>query len=621
MNWMFPIGFWAFCQSCVVDARPFLPHPAWQMGVLLHIDKLDKAHGLHVLFENASVSISEGDKIGFIGRNGAGKSTLLHMIVGDEKQDAGEIVIHPACRLGYLKQHEDYEKGETVLEYLKRISQREEWECAKMAGGFDIKKERLHVPYESLSGGYRMRVKISAMLLKEPNLLLLDEPTNFLDLQTQLLLERFLQEWNGAFLIVSHDREFLMSTCEQTLEAERGKLFLFPRPVDEYLEYKEEKLALDVKYNQNIDTQKKHLEAFINRFRAKASKASQAQSKMKQLRKLKTIDIASALKTVKIRIPAVDHRKQFAVRALRLAIGYGNNVVAKDIAFEIDRGERVAVLGENGKGKSTLLKTLAGRIEKLDGTYTWNNRLRVGFYDQHAPDALYAEDTIWNYLERTATSGTEKEDLMRMAGDFLFPKDDLEKKIGMLSGGERSRLVLAGLLLSRPEVLLLDEPTNHLDLETVEALGNALRRWNGTVLFISHSRTFVNLVATRILDVRNGTVVSYAGSYEEYVYDIAKEEGIAPKIEAEEESNSPFKGPSKAERHEKIKELKRAINKVEKQLMVLEDERSGIMKLFTQDPVKFDLERTKKLSTLETMIQHTEAEWTRLTEELANAEQ
>ncbi|MCK9361467.1 ATP-binding cassette domain-containing protein [Patescibacteria group bacterium] len=589
------------------------------MSVLLHIEGLDKAHGPHVLFENASVSISEGDKIGFIGRNGAGKSTLLHMIVGGEAKDAGEIVIHPACRLGYLKQHDDFEPGESVIAYLERASGKEEWACAKMAGRFDIKKERLLVPIESLSGGYRMRVKLAAMLLHEPNLMLLDEPTNFLDLQTQLLLEHFLQEWNGAFIIVSHDREFLMETCEQTMEAERGKLFLFPRPVNEYLEYKEEKLALDVKFNQNIETQKKHLESFINRFRAKASKASQAQSKMKQLRKLKTIDIASALKTVKIRIPAVEHRKQFAVRALRLAIGYGDRVIASDISFEIDRGMRVAILGENGKGKSTLLKTLAGRIEKLDGTYTWNNRLKLGFYDQHASETLHPTDTVWNYLERTATPGTEREDLMRMAGDFLFPKDDLEKPISVLSGGERSRLVLAGLLLSRPEVLLLDEPTNHLDLETVEALGNALRRWNGTVLFISHSRTFVNLVATRILDVRDGTVRSYPGTYEEYVYDVAREEGLISKQEQLEEKQEREKGTSKAERHEKQKELKRAISKIEKQLDSLEEERSGIMKLFTQDPAKFDLERTKRLSSLETMIQHTEAEWNRLTEELAKS--
>jgi ATP-binding cassette subfamily F protein 3 len=584
------------------------------MATLLHVDKLDKAHGLHVLFEDAAVSISEGDKIGFIGRNGAGKSTLLHMIVGDEKQDAGQIVIHPSCRLGYLKQHEDYEKGETVIEYLQRTSNKEEWACAKMAGQFDLKKERLQMPYEALSGGYRMRVKLAAMLLHEPNLLLLDEPTNFLDLQTQLLLERFLQEWNGAFVIVSHDREFLRSTCEQTMEAERGKLFLFPRPIDEYLDFKEEKLSLDVKFNQNIEAQKKHLESFINRFRAKASKATQAQSKMKQLRKLKTIDIASALKTVKIRIPAVDHRKQFAVKSHDLVIGYAAKVIAKDIDIEIDRGEHVAVLGENGKGKSTLLKTLAGRIEKLDGTFVWNNRLRLGFYDQHAPDELHASETVWNYLERVAIPGTEKEDIMRMAGDFLFPKDDWEKAIGMLSGGERSRLVLAGLLLSRPEVLLLDEPTNHLDLETVETLGNALRRWNGTVLFISHSRTFVNLVATRILDVRDGTVRSYPGTYEEYVYALRQEEGlIKEKDEVVEEEPQAM---SKAERHEKVKELKRAIIKVEKELDKLEEERTGLMKLFTQDPLTFDLERTRKLTRLETMIPHAEAEWTRLTAEL-----
>lgn len=587
------------------------------MGVLLHIEHLDKAYGPHTLFEDASVSISDGDKIGLVGRNGAGKSTLLRMIIGDETPDAGEIVVHPNGRLGYLKQHEDYQKGETVIEYLQRTSNKEEWACAKMAGRFDLKKERLHLPYETLSGGYRMRVKLAAMLLHEPNLFLLDEPTNFLDLQTQLLLERFLQEWNGAFLIVSHDREFLQNTCEQTLEAERGKLFLYPRPLDEYLAYKEEKLALDVKYNQNIEAQKKHLEAFVNRFRAKASKATQAQSRMKQLRKLKTIEIPSMLKTVKIRVPAVDHRKQFAVRALRLAIGYGDRIVAKDISFEIERGERVAILGENGKGKSTLMRTLAGKIEKRDGTFTWNNRLKLGFYDQHAPDELYPKETVWQYLERVALSGTEKEDVMRMAGDFLFPKDDLEKTIGMLSGGERSRLVLAGLLLSRPEVLLLDEPTNHLDLETVEALGKALRRWNGTVLFISHSRTFVNLIATRILDVRDGTVRNYPGTYEEYVYDVAKEEGVVSKEDQLARQAERARGASKTERYEKQKELKRAISKVEKQLDALEEERSGIMKLFTQDPAQFDLERTKRLSTLETMIQHSEAEWERLQTELA----
>ncbi len=591
------------------------------MSVLFHVEHLDKAFGPRVLFEDAAVSIGEGDKIGLIGRNGAGKSTLLKMMTGDDQPDRGSVVQHPACRLGYLKQDDDFRPEETVLDYLVRVSGKEDWACAKMAGKFDLKKERLQAPIESLSGGYRMRVKLAGMLLHEPNLLLLDEPTNFLDLQTQLLLERFLQDWNGAFVIVSHDREFLLETCEQTLEAERGALFLFPRPVDEYLEYKEEKLALDVKFNQNIETQKKHLESFINRFRAKASKASQAQSKMKQLRKLKTIDIASALKTVKIRIPAVDHRKQFAVRTLRLAIGYGDHVVANDINFEIDRGQRVAILGENGRGKSTLMKTLAGHIEKLDGSFTWNNRLKLGFYDQHAPDTLHAQETVANYLERVAVHGTDRQDILRMAGDFLFAKDDIEKTVGMLSGGERSRLVLAGLLLSRPEVLLLDEPTNHLDLETVEALGNALRRWNGTVLFISHSRTFVNLVATRILDVRDGTVVSYVGTYEDYVYDVAKAEGLTQKQDPS--LPSPLQGEektTKAEKHEKQKELRRSLSKTEKQLDALEEERSALMKLFTQDPTAFDLERNRRLTTLETMIQHSEAEWNRLTEELGKSE-
>lgn len=584
------------------------------MATILSTEALSKAHGPLMLFENATLSFDETDKIGFIGRNGAGKSTLLNIITGQEEADSGSVSRHPNLRMGYLKQLDDFNEGESVIGFMQRMSGKPDWFCGKIGAQFELKKEKLETTIASLSGGWQMRVKLAALLCQEPNFLLLDEPTNFLDLNTQLLLEAFLRDWHGGFLIVSHDREFLTNTCTHTLELEHGSFTLFPGDIETYLAYKEEQLAFKIKYNQKIDTEKKKLLSFVERFGAKASKATQAQSKLKQMRKLKTIEIKHRLKTVRIVIPKVDPRKTFAVKAAHLSIGYCDKTIAKDIQFEIDRGQKVALLGQNGAGKSTLLKTLAGLLEKKDGTFAWNNRTVFAYYDQHTAEQLHPQDTISSYLTRQMAIDLEPEVLMRMAGNFLFTKEDLDKTISLLSGGERSRLAMAGILLRRPDVLLLDEPTNHLDLETVEALGAALKAWNGTVIFVSHSRTFVNLIATRILEVRDGSLRVFPGTYEEYVYQLQQEEGLAK--EKEEIIEEEPQTLSKAERHEKIKELKRAIIKVEKELDKLEEERAGLMKLFTQDPLTFDLERTRTLTRLETMIPHAESEWTRLTTEL-----
>jgi ATP-binding cassette subfamily F protein 3 len=507
------------------------------MATILSTEALSKAHGPLMLFENATLSFDEADKIGFIGRNGAGKSTLLNIITGQEEADSGSVSRHPNLRMGYLKQLDDFNEGESVIGFMQRMSGKPDWFCGKIGAQFELKKEKLETTIASLSGGWQMRVKLAALLCQEPNFLLLDEPTNFLDLNTQLLLEAFLRDWHGGFLIVSHDREFLTNTCTHTLELEHGSFTLFPGDIETYLAYKEEQLAFKIKYNQKIDTEKKKLLSFVERFGAKASKATQAQSKLKQMRKLKTIEIKHRLKTVRIVIPKVDPRKTFAVKAAHLSIGYGDKTIAKDIQFEIDRGQKVALLGQNGAGKSTLLKTLAGLLEKKDGTFAWNNRTVFAYYDQHTAEQLHPQDTISSYLTRQMAIDLEPEVLMRMAGNFLFTKEDLDKTISLLSGGERSRLAMAGILLRRPDVLLLDEPTNHLDLETVEALGGALKTWNGTVIFVSHSRTFVNLIATRILEVRDGSLRVFPGTYEEYVYRLQQEEGLAKEKEeiAEEE--------------------------------------------------------------------------------------
>ena len=292
------------------------------MATILSTEALSKAHGPLMLFENATLSFDETDKIGFIGRNGAGKSTLLNIITGQEEADSGSVSRHPNLRMGYLKQLYDFNEGESVIGFMQRMSGKPDWFCGKIGAQFELKKEKLETKIASLSGGWQMRVKLAALLCQEPNFLLLDEPTNFLDLNTQLLLEAFLRDWHGGFLIVSHDREFLTNTCTHTLELEHGSFTLFPGDIETYLAYKEEQLAFKIKYNQKIDTEKKKLLSFVERFGAKASKATQAQSKLKQMRKLKTIEIKHRLKTVRIVIPKVDPRKTFAVKAAHLAMGY-----------------------------------------------------------------------------------------------------------------------------------------------------------------------------------------------------------------------------------------------------------------------------------------------------------
>jgi ATP-binding cassette subfamily F protein 3 len=332
------------------------------MPTLLQINNLCKSFGPRAIFDDLTLTISDKQKIGVIGRNGAGKSTLFKIIIGEDDYNSGIVTVHDNTRLGYLNQHDTFAEKETVMEFLKRQSGKEAWQCAKIAGKFQIKNDLLESEIVSLSGGFQMRVKLVALLLQDPNLLLLDEPTNFLDLTTLLLLENFLRSYRGSFLLISHDREFLKNTCQMTLEIEQGKAYLYPEPLEEYLAYKEEQLQMAKRYNKKIEREKRHLQDFVDRFRYKASKATQAQSKLKQIAKLKTMDIAHPLSNVRIRLPQVENRKGLALRVNELSIGYNQKIVAKDISFDIDRGEHVAIVGDNGQGKTIFLKTIAEEL-------------------------------------------------------------------------------------------------------------------------------------------------------------------------------------------------------------------------------------------------------------------
>lgn len=581
-----------------------------------------------MIFEDASVTLNTDQKAGFIGRNGAGKSTLCKIITGENSADGGEIIKSSDLQLSYLEQHDPFTDEETVVEFLERYTGRPAWRCGQVAARFQMKTDILETRVRGLSGGYQTRVKLTAMLLREPNFLILDEPSNYLDLKTLILLEEFLQDFRGGFIIVSHDREFLMKTCDHTLEAENGKLELYPGNVEDYLEYKKEQGELIAKTNQTILGKKKQLQQFVDRFRAKASKARQARSKMKQIEKLKTIDTGESQANVRIHIPAGRPRHGIAFRCEDLAIGYPEKLVATRINLNFDHGSHIGILGDNGQGKTTFMKTIAGDLEKKSGSMRWGYGCEPAYYAQHVVTQLNPEHDVYTHLELKAAQDVTKEEILAMAGCFLFRDTDVNKSVSVLSGGERARLCLAGLLLMKRNVLLLDEPTNHLDFETVEALGSALRRFKGTVFFISHDRTFVNMVATEIVEVSNGSVRTYPGSYADYVYRMETEvhreltQGAgATKKESEEKSEKAARKKERKQRDHAKRELRKDIKRCERELNAVKEKKQTLEAQMAADPAACTHENATLYEELERDIDAKEEDWLKLQEKFESMDQ
>jgi ATP-binding cassette, subfamily F, member 3 len=596
------------------------------MAVLLQIRDAHKSYGDQVLLDGAEVTLTDAHKVGFIGRNGAGKSTLCRILLGEEELDAGEIVWHPKLRLGYLRQHDPFLPGETVLEFLMRESGRPDWRCGEVAAQFEIKGPYLDSPLDKLSGGWRTRVKLAALLLDEPNLLLLDEPTNFLDLRTQILLEHFLRGFSEACLIVSHDRAFLGATCTQTLELSRGQLSLFPGPVDAFLANQQQRREHDERVNAAVLAKRRQMEEFIAKNRARASTASRAKSKGKQLERLQPIEIAGAEATVNVRAPAVEPRKGPAVRCTDLAIGYPDYEVARDIEVEIEHGMRAAVVGDNGQGKTTFLRTLVASLPPLGGQVRWGYGCEIGVYAQHVYTSLPENRTVLEYLEHAAAAGTKSQAILDLAGSFLFRGDHVHKRIAVLSGGERARLCLAGLLLGRSNVLVLDEPGNHLDVETVEALACALCDYKGTVLFTAHDRYFMKRVATSVVEVRGGGVVNYRGDYDTYLYAVNKEvdEGERELVakQAPGKLKTPDKGDDRKKRNQRRQELRKALAAAERAIERLErrKQETNAQLLRTTDAQEA-LRLHEQLTAFAAELGKEEQRWCELNEEAEGAEE
>lgn len=590
------------------------------MAVLLQIKDAHKSYGDQILLDGAEATLIDDVKVGFVGRNGAGKSTLLRIILGEEELDSGEIIRHPRLRLGYLKQHDPFNPGESAIEFLMRDSGQPDWKCGEVAGEFEIKGAYLEGPIEELSGGWRTRVKLAALLLHEPNLLLLDEPTNFLDLRTQILLEHFLRHYQEACLIVSHDRSFLTSTCEHTLDLTRGKLTMYSGKIGAYLDMVDEQRERDERSNAAVIAKRKQLERFIVKNRANPNTSSQARSKAKQLERLQVTEIASDEPTAFIRTPVVEPGRGAALRCQNLSIGYPDHTVATEINLEIDHGERAAIVGDNGQGKTTFLRTIVDSLEPLDGEIRWGYHCDVGTYAQHVYTTLPPDRTVQEYLEDNALPGTTLQAILKVAGSMLFRGGAVNKKIAVLSGGERARLCMAGILLGEHNVLVLDEPGNHLDVETVEALARALVDYKGTVIFTSHDRHFMGLVATCVIEVRDGHVMNYGGDYEAYLYSVNKEidEGERQRNAAMSKA-PPGKAPKaiarKPQRDER--KVRKELSKVEKAVVRLDKEKSELNEqLLSETDPDEALRLHNEVTRLENELAEAEERWCELQAEL-----
>ena len=489
---------------------------------LLQLTEGFKQYGTKVLFDDARFAINEGEHVGVIGPNGAGKTTLFKILVGQEHLDSGELITSKSLKIGYLEQEAREPLDKSAEEYLTEISLTPIWELKQLGLDLGLSEKHFAVPFHELSGGYRMRMKLLSLIGQQPNLMLLDEPTNFLDLESIMALEKFLQGYAGAFLLISHDREFLKRTTDHTLEVESGEITKFPGHIDDYFEQKAQMRVILEAQAANQEAKRKHLQDFVDRFGAKATKARQAQSRVKQLEKMEKIEIKDLPVRARIKIPPPSHTGKEALSIIEADLGYETKKVISDLSLRLETGVHLGVVGFNGAGKSTLLKSLAGRLPLLSGERKLGYQVSLSYYAQHVAEDLNLDDTVLDALQSVAHKDITQQEILGIAGSLLFSGESVNKKVRVLSGGEKSRVALGQILLRRSPLLLMDEPTNHLDFDTVNALTEALRTYPGTVIVVSHDRSFIGRIATKILEIRDGRAEIYPGTYDDYLWSLEK---------------------------------------------------------------------------------------------------
>jgi len=503
--------------------------------VMLTLADVAKSYGTRELFSDVSLFVARTDRFGLVGPNGAGKSTLFNLILGEETADEGTIEWERGADFGYLPQESAPVRDETILAIAtsgkKLVPENDDdydidWtlepRAKKILAGLGFRETDHDKEAKSFSGGWVMRAHLARLLVSEPALLMLDEPTNHLDLEALLWFQDYLTRYPGGLVIISHDREFLNILCNGILELRSGTLNKYTGNYDDYLNEKEARKEQQAAQFKNQQREIAHLQKFVDRFGAKASMASRAKSKEKQIERLKDVAVEEPwedLKKINFRFPQPPRSGLKVIQLEHVRQAYGDHVVYQDLNFEAERGQKIVLVGPNGAGKSTLLKILADTIPIQAGTRDLGSNVVPGYFAQNRADNLKLDLTVFeNVMElRTNENQLTEQQARAVLGGFLFRKDDVHKKVHVLSGGEKSRLALARLLVNPPNLLLMDEPTTHLDIPSIDALVNALKNYEGTFIFISHDVYFIRQLAKTVLHVHSGRLTPYSGDYDYYL--------------------------------------------------------------------------------------------------------
>ena len=622
---------------------------------MIYLQNLHKQFGSKIILKNANFHLRPGERVGLVGENGTGKTTLFRIIMKTESPDSGKVIFRKGAQAATLEQELNAYNGSvlervisgnislrTIRQEMDKLEQKmgseptsetttsnygklqyqfeqlngyelEPRACAILSGlGFSDKK--IKKPLNEFSGGWRMRVEMARLLLQNPDILLLDEPTNHFDLKSVEWLEGFLKNYDGSLLLISHDRRFLNSLVTRIVELEQGILTTYSGNYNDFERLKKEREAQLISESVNQQKRISEIERFIERFRAKNTKATQVQSRIKMLNKMERIETMTDTKTVGFRFPQPVRTGRISMELEKIDKSYGDNIVYQNFSIKIERGWKVALVGENGAGKSTLMKLLAGVISHDGGQIQSGHNVTRAYYAQHQSDALDPQKTVLESMDELSHNLLRTQ-MRTILGSFLFSGDDVNKKVSVLSGGERSRLSLARMLASPSSLLLLDEPTNHLDMRSCEVLSAALADYEGTLCIISHDRYFLDGFINRVWEVNRGSVREYIGNYSEYESTKAQELEVEssnltvsprkPSVSSYQQNHERkrLEAENRNKKHQALKPLRSHLKKIETRLERALTEKTTIEKKLANSAI---YESKNKAQLLETLNRQTE---------------
>ena len=595
---------------------------------MISINNLTVAYGGFTLLNDINFHISESDKIGLVGKNGAGKSTILKLICGIQNPTTGKIAVPNGVKIGYLPQIMEHHRGRSVIDeamtaFADMFAQEDELEkitielaertdyesdayqnliirmneindrlsytrsdnpqvqAERTLLGLGFKYEELSRPTETFSQGWNMRIELAKILLSKPDVLLLDEPTNHLDIESIEWLEGYLKDYKGSLVLISHDRKFLDNVTNRTVEIMLGRIHDYKVPYSKYLELRRERMEQQKAAFENQQRMIEKTEEFIERFRYKPTKSNQVQSRVKQLEKLERIEVdLEDRSALAVKFPPAPRSGDIAYKAVDMKVGYGSKVVFSDAQIEVRRGEKVALVGRNGEGKTTLMRVIMNELDPMDGESKVGYNVNIGYYAQNQEDILDKEDTVFGTLDRIAV-GDIRLKLRDILGAFLFKGEDIDKKVAVLSGGERARLAMAKLILKPYNLLALDEPTNHMDIRSKDILKQALKAYDGTLIIVSHDRDFLDGLVDKLYEFRDGKVKEHLGGVQDFLerrklenlselerhYKVAEEKPVEV-VQKKEEAKQEYQAKKYVSKEEK--KIRNRISFLEKGIEAIE---------------------------------------------------